>query len=69
MPNDKQAKIIDVACGAGHFLYFLQIEGYSNTLGIGLSEEMLKMAKRMGVENVQKANLFEFFGDIVTILI
>ena len=60
LPEDKDAKIIDAACGTGHFLYFLQKEGYTNTLGIDLSEEQLEMAAKMGVENLQKADLFEY---------
>ena len=60
VPEDKDAKIIDAACGTGHFLYFLQKEGYTNTLGIDLSEEQLEMAAKMGVENLQKADLFEY---------
>lgn len=37
LPDDKEAKIIDIACGAGHFLYFLQSQGYANASGIDLS--------------------------------
>lgn len=60
LPEDKDAKIIDAACGAGHFLYFLQSQGYTNTRGIDSSKEQLEMAAKMGVENLQKADLFEY---------
>jgi cyclopropane fatty-acyl-phospholipid synthase-like methyltransferase len=60
LPDDKEAKIIDIACGAGHFLYFLQQEGYINTRGIDLSEEQLEVANKMGVKNLEKADLFEY---------
>jgi 2-polyprenyl-3-methyl-5-hydroxy-6-metoxy-1,4-benzoquinol methylase len=60
LPNNKKAKIIDVACGAGHFLYFLQKEGYKNTRGIDLSEEQLEVAKKMKVKNVRMADLFTY---------
>lgn len=63
LPDDKEARIIDIACGAGHFLYFLQKEGYTNTLGIDLSEEQLEMATKMGVKNLQKADLFEYLPE------
>jgi len=59
LPADKNAKIIDIACGAGHFLYFLQKQGYVNTQGIDLSLEQIENAKKVGVKNLQKADLFE----------
>jgi len=60
LPERKSVKIIDLACGAGHFLYFLQKEGYTNTQGIDLSEEQLEVANKMGVENLEKADLFDY---------
>jgi len=63
LPENKEAKIIDIACGSGHFLYFLQKEGYTNTLGIDLSEELIEIAQKMCVKNLQKADLFEFLPD------
>jgi len=60
LPERKPVKIIDLACGAGHFLYFLQKEGYTDTQGIDLSEEQLEVANKMGVENLKKADLFDY---------
>jgi 2-polyprenyl-3-methyl-5-hydroxy-6-metoxy-1,4-benzoquinol methylase len=60
LPKDKMAKIVDIACGSGHFLYFLQKEGYANTSGIDLSGEQIAKAKEIGVKNVQEGDLFEF---------
>jgi len=60
LPDDRSAKIIDIACGAGHFLYFLQKEGYRNTKGIDLSSEQLEVARKMGVNNIEKADIFEY---------
>jgi cyclopropane fatty-acyl-phospholipid synthase-like methyltransferase len=51
---------LDVACGAGHFLYFLQKEGYVNIFGIDSSQEQLDMAEKMGVKKLSKADLFEY---------
>ena len=58
LPDNKAAKIIDVACGSGHFLYFLQKEGYTNIEGIDISEEQLTVAKEMKVKNIRMADLF-----------
>lgn len=63
LPSNKEAKIIDVSCGPGHFLYFLQKEGYLNTQGIDLSEEQLQVARQMGVKNLEKADLFQYLPE------
>lgn len=63
LPDDKEAKIIDIACGAGHFLYFLQSQGYANASGIDLSQEQFKIAQEMGVKNLLKADLFEYLPE------
>lgn len=60
LPQDKGSRIIDIACGAGHFLYFLQKEGYSSARGIDISEEQLEVARRMGVEHVEVADFMSF---------
>ena len=51
LPEDKDARIIDVACGAGHFLYFLQNQEYTNAWGIDSSKEQLETAAK-GSENL-----------------
>ncbi len=62
LPAIKETKILDCACGAGYFLYFLNREGFTNVLGIDISEEQLKIAKRMGLNNVLLADMFEFLA-------
>ncbi len=63
LPKDKTAKIVDLACGTGHFLYFLQKEGYTNTLGVDISKEQITLAKEMGVKNVRVEDLFLFLSE------
>ncbi|NTV51534.1 MAG: class I SAM-dependent methyltransferase [Candidatus Firestonebacteria bacterium] len=62
LPADHQAPILDVACGAGHFLYFLKKQGYTNLAGIDISQEQLEIARNMGVTEVQKADMFKFLA-------
>lgn len=59
LPKDKSASILDVACGEGHFLHFLQCKGYNRAKGIDLGDEQLKVARKLGVKNIKKGNLFE----------
>jgi cyclopropane fatty-acyl-phospholipid synthase-like methyltransferase len=62
LPADHQAPILDVACGAGHFLYFLKKQGYGNIAGIDISQEQLEIARKMGVSEVQKVDMFKFLA-------
>jgi cyclopropane fatty-acyl-phospholipid synthase-like methyltransferase len=39
LPADKQARILDIGCGGGDFLSFLEKQGYVNCQGIDLSPE------------------------------
>ena len=59
LPKDKNANIIDIACGAGHFLYFLQKEGYHCSRGIDISQQAIAIAQSMGVHNAAVGDLFE----------
>ena len=42
LPKNKNADILDLGCGMGHFLYFLKKEGYRNYIGIDLSQECVE---------------------------
>ncbi len=60
LPTDKSSHILDIACGAGAFLYFLKKEGYVNSHGIDLSKEQLDVARRMGITDVEEADFFKY---------
>ncbi|MBN1595040.1 class I SAM-dependent methyltransferase [candidate division FCPU426 bacterium] len=60
LPADKNAAILDAACGAGHFMYFLKKEGYHNVRGVDISAEQLRLARQLGVEEAEEADLFAF---------
>jgi 2-polyprenyl-3-methyl-5-hydroxy-6-metoxy-1,4-benzoquinol methylase len=53
------ACIIDIGCGTGHMLNFLNQEGFQNTYGIDISEEQIKLAKGKGI-NAEVYNIFDF---------
>lgn len=59
LPEDKEARIIDLACGSGRFIYFLQKEGYHRAQGVDLNQKMIDLAREMGVENVEVGDLFQ----------
>ena len=57
LPADKQARIIDLACGAGELLALLRSLAYVNSTGIDLSETQIAHARKMGLVNVSQDNL------------
>jgi len=63
LPTRKDATILDIGCGYGNFLYFLQSEGYTETRGIDLNPQQLEVARRLGVRNVQRCDGKEFLGN------
>lgn len=42
LPKDRLSKIIDIPCGYGNILYFLQENGYKNYRGYDLDENRIK---------------------------
>lgn len=46
LPNNIQAPILDVGCGVGQFLKFLESKGYQNTEGIELCSQQAEIAKK-----------------------
>jgi 2-polyprenyl-3-methyl-5-hydroxy-6-metoxy-1,4-benzoquinol methylase len=46
LPADRATPILDLGCGAGNFLYLLQQQGYTNLMGVDLSDEQLDLARQ-----------------------
>ncbi|MBI1748425.1 MAG: class I SAM-dependent methyltransferase [Acidobacteria bacterium] len=63
LPEDKWAKILDVGCGAGAFLHYLHEKGYANATGIDISPEQVAMAQKLGIKNVECAEVMEYLED------
>jgi len=59
LPENHNTKILDIGCGLGHFLYFLESEGYKNYIGIDVSDENINYCRQRGF-NVDKANIIDF---------
>lgn len=62
LPKDKNAKVLDIGCGYGAFLYCLQKEGYSNVWGVDISPEQVEEARRFGLHNVHCEDLRAFLA-------
>jgi 2-polyprenyl-3-methyl-5-hydroxy-6-metoxy-1,4-benzoquinol methylase len=59
LPSDRNAKILDLGCGMGHFLNFLEQEGYKNYIGIDISDENITFCRKRNF-NVALADISEF---------
>ncbi len=60
LPSNKNANILDIGCGMGHFLYLLKREGYQNFSGIDISAQQVEFCKENITEKVMVADLYEF---------
>ncbi len=60
LPADRRSRILDVGCGPGFFMDFLQKEGYDNAIGIEINTKQVELAAKAGVKNVQQADLFDY---------
>ena len=63
LPPDRSARIIEIGCGNGGFLYCLKKFGYANSYGIDISPEQIQIAKKLGMMNVECADVIYYFQD------
>jgi len=60
LPENKDAKIIDLGCGNGGFVYWLQQIGYQNVEGIDISSEQIEAGRKLGIKNIYQADIKNF---------
>lgn len=53
LPADKDAHIVDLACGAGSLLHFFRERGYSNVAGVDISPEQVALSRQVTGEVTQ----------------
>jgi len=63
LPADKNARILDVGCGIGHFLYFLKNNGYTNFFGIDFSKAQIDFIKENITKKAAVADAFVFLRE------
>ncbi|MGQ9926905.1 MAG: class I SAM-dependent methyltransferase [Chloroflexaceae bacterium] len=62
-PTDRSVRILDIGCGNGGLVWWLQQSGYRNVEGIDISKEQVDEALRIGVYNVRQADLQSYLGE------
>jgi SAM-dependent methyltransferase len=63
LPTDKDAPILDVGCGYGEFLYFLQSNGYSSAHGVDLNARQVEVGRSLGVQNLYCGDAGKYMAD------
>lgn len=63
IPPAKNAKILDIGCGTGHFLYSLEKKGYTDFLGIDISPQQVDFCRENVSKNVEVADAFEYLKE------
>lgn len=54
------AEILDIGCGTGHFLNFLMTKGYTNYVGIDISQSQIDYCKKYISPRCRTADVFEY---------
>lgn len=63
LPQDKSARIIEIGCGNSGFVYYLKKMGYENSYGIDISSEQIRIAKKLGIKDVECVDIVNFLTD------
>lgn len=61
IPADRNVHIVDLGCGDGIVLHFLERAGYHHTLGIDVSAEQVARARRLGLSHVVQGRISDYF--------
>jgi 2-polyprenyl-3-methyl-5-hydroxy-6-metoxy-1,4-benzoquinol methylase len=62
LPTNRDADIVDAACGIGYAVEMLRNAGYKRVKGIDVSSEQVAVAKKRGLP-VSQADVFEYLAD------
>jgi 2-polyprenyl-3-methyl-5-hydroxy-6-metoxy-1,4-benzoquinol methylase len=61
LPVDKEAAILDIACGGGKLLHFLQERGYQCLKGVDISPEQVRLARQV-IPDVEESDAIDFLA-------
>ncbi len=60
MPDNKDAAILDIGCGSGHFLYYAKKKGFTNSFGVDLSPQQIDFCRKHVSPRCEKADAFDY---------
>jgi len=62
LPENKDAKILDIGCGYGGFVCWLREKGFKNAEGVDISREQIELGRKLGIEGLKEVDLHEILG-------
>jgi SAM-dependent methyltransferase len=60
----KNELIVDLACGFGEMVYYLENKEFTNIIGIEISQELVELSKQLGVKNVFEGDIFDYLKTV-----
>ena len=63
LPRDREARILELGCGGGHFLYFLHRMGYAHLTGVDASPEQVGRCRELELGKIVQGEAKEFLRD------
>ena len=63
LPRDRALPILDLGCGAGDFLWFLQRSGYRELYGVDVSAQQIELARQRTVAQVSICDALRYLQD------
>ena len=63
LSKNKNIKVLDLGCGFGSFVSLLNEQGYTDVLGVDISEQQVKIAHELGTTNVKQADVTEYLSE------
>lgn len=60
LPLSLNSHILDLGCGTGGFVYFLQSFGYANSIGVDVSEQQINQAIKLGIHQVLVSDISKY---------
>jgi 2-polyprenyl-3-methyl-5-hydroxy-6-metoxy-1,4-benzoquinol methylase len=63
IPQNKASKVIDIGCGSGALVWWLQQKGFKNVTGIDASDEQISTGKDLGVPNLVTSCAFKYLRE------
>jgi len=64
LPKNKNCRILDLGCGDGNFIYFLNTLKYKNVIGVDNDENQIKLAKNnlLKTNNIQLSDVKKYLN-------